>query len=109
MPVCPLRWRTRSRVWLSPGSVMTTMSTMAWIHTIHEDDAEGELKKLYERVVDPATGRVDNVMKIHSVHPEGLNAHFAVYDAAMKGTATLPKVDREMIAAVVSRINDCHY
>ncbi len=88
---------------------MTTMSAMAWIHTIHEDDAEGELKKLYERVVDPGTGRVDNVMKIHSVHPEGLNAHFAVYGAAMKGTATLPKVDREMIAAVVSRINDCHY
>jgi alkylhydroperoxidase family enzyme len=52
---------------------------------------------------------VDNVLKIHSLHPEGLHAHFAVYGAAMKGTATLPKADREMIAVVVSRINDCHY
>ena len=82
---------------------------MAWIHTIQEDDAKGELKKLYKRVVDPGTGRVDNVMKIHSLHPEGLSAHFALYGAAMKGTATLPKADREMIAVVVSRINDCHY
>ncbi len=82
---------------------------MAWIYTIDEDDAEGELKKLYERVVDPETGRVDNVMKIHSLHPEGLSAHLAVYEAAMNGTATLPKVDREMIATVVSRVNDCHY
>ena len=82
---------------------------MAWIHTIHEDDAKGELKKLYERVVDPGTGRVDNVMKIHSLHPDGLNAHLAVYGAAMKGTATLPKADREMIAVVVSKINDCRY
>ncbi len=82
---------------------------MAWIHTIHEDDAAGELKKLYESVVDPSTGRVDNVMKIHSLHPEGLNAHLAVYRAAMNGTATLPRADREMIAVVVSKINDCHY
>ena len=82
---------------------------MAWIHTIHEDDARGELKKLYERVVDPGTGRVDNVMKIHSLHPEGLNAHFAVYRAAMNGTGTLPRADREMIAVVVSKINACHY
>ena len=82
---------------------------MAWIHTIHEDDAVGELKKLYESVVDPRTGRVDNVMKIHSLHPEGLNAHLAVYRAAMNGTATLRRADREMIAVVVSKINDCHY
>lgn len=82
---------------------------MAWIDTIHEDDAEGELKRLYERLVDPDTGRVDNVMKIHSLHPAGLNAHFAVYRAAMNGTTTLPKADREMIAVVVSQINDCRY
>ncbi len=82
---------------------------MAWIHTIDEDDAEGELKKLYECVVDPGSGRVDNVMKVHSLHPVGLNAHFAVYGAAMKGTATLLKADREMIAVVVSKINHCHY
>ena len=83
--------------------------TMAWVHTIDEDDAEGELKRLYERVVDPEVGRVDNVLKVHSLHPVGLSAHVAVYDAVMKGTATLPKADREMIAVVVSKINDCHY
>lgn len=82
---------------------------MAWIHTIDEDDAEGELKRLYGRVVDPGTGHVDNVMKIHSLHPDGLNAHLAIYGAAMKGTVTLPGVDREMIATVVSKFNDCHY
>ena len=31
------------------------------------------------------------------------------YAAVMRGTATLPKVDRELIALVVSDLNGCHY
>ena len=82
---------------------------MAWIETIDEDDAGGELRKLYERMVDPASGRVDNVLKIHSLHPAGLTAHWELYRAAMRGTPTLRAVEREMIAVVVSRLNRCHY
>lgn len=82
---------------------------MAWIETIAESDAEGVLSDLYARMRDPATGAVDNILEIHSLHPEGLKAHFAVYVAAMRGTRGLPKAEREMIALVVSKTNGCHY
>jgi alkylhydroperoxidase family enzyme len=82
---------------------------MAWIRTIDEDDAEGELRELYERYRDPHGGRMDHVGTIHSLHPRGLVGHFELYRAVMRGTETLPRVDRELIAVVVSEINDCGY
>ncbi|NOX30910.1 MAG: hypothetical protein GXP35_12810 [Actinobacteria bacterium] len=36
-------------------------------------------------------------------------AHLAVYESAMAGTKSLRKVEREMIALVVSLENNCHY
>ena len=45
-------------------------------------------------------------MKIHSLNPDGLAAHFELYRTAMRSTRTLPKVDREMIAVVVSVANE---
>ena len=82
---------------------------MAWIETIREDEWEGELRELYPEVVDRAHDRVDNIMQIHSLNPRGLEAHNALYLSAMRGTATLRKVDRELVAYVVSDLNDCHY
>lgn len=82
---------------------------MAWIRTISEDDADPELGSLYDEMLDPASGRVDNIMTIHSLHPKGLLGHHVLYTAVMASTRTLRKVEREMIALVVSRINDCHY
>jgi alkylhydroperoxidase family enzyme len=81
----------------------------AWIETVDEAAAEGRLAELYARVADPESGRVDHVLKVHSLHPEGLAAHFAVYRAAMRPTRTLSQVDRELIAVVVSARNGCHY
>jgi len=82
---------------------------MAWIETIDEAAAEGELAALYQGLLDPATGTVDNIMKVHSLHPRGLAAHGSLYRAVMAGTAGLRKVDRELIAYEVSRLNGCHY
>ena len=82
---------------------------MAWIRTIDESAADGELAELYGACVDPKTKRVDNVLKVHSLHPASLRAHLEVYRTAMTGTKTLRKAQREMIAVVVSRLNDCHY
>ena len=48
-------------------------------------------------------------MAIHSLNPAGLAAHNALYISAMTGTKTLRKVEREMIAYVVSLENRCHY
>lgn len=82
---------------------------MAWIRVVDEDRAGAELRALYVRTRDPATGQLDNILAVHSLHPSGLAAHLELYRAAMAGTASLRKVDREMIAVTVSRINDCHY
>ena len=82
---------------------------MAWIRTIGDEEADGPLAELYARMADPRTGRVDNVLSVHSLHPEGLRAHWELYRASMRGTKGLRSVEREMIAVVVSRRNGCHY
>lgn len=82
---------------------------MAWIETTREDQWDGELSELRELIEDRESGRVDNIMQIHSLDPAGLAAHHALYSSAMAGTRTLRKVDREMVALVVSVTNECHY
>jgi alkylhydroperoxidase family enzyme len=82
---------------------------MSFIRMLAEDEAAGELAQLYTSARDPEHGRVDNIMRIHSLHPAGLAAHLALYTAVMRGTATLPKLERELIALVVSKLNACHY
>lgn len=76
---------------------------------IQENEADAGLAALYERARDPRTGQLDNIMSIHSLNPAGLAAHLQLYDAVMRSTATLRKVERELIAVVVSQINACHY
>jgi alkylhydroperoxidase family enzyme len=82
---------------------------VAWIEVIDERDADARLADLYVSMSDPAYGRVDNILQIHSLHPEGMRTHWDLYREVMTGTPTLPKADREMIALVVSVINGCHY
>ena len=82
---------------------------MANIKVIPDDEWTGELGELYPTVVDPTYGRVDNIIAVHSLNPRGLAAHQGLYASAMRGTPTLRKVEREMIALVVSLENHCHY
>lgn len=82
---------------------------MAWIKVVDDKSAGEQLAETYGGMVDPAYGRVDNIMQIHSLHPEGMQAHWNLYREVMTGTRTLPKVDRELVALVVSLVNDCHY
>lgn len=81
---------------------------MAWIRTIDEDEADGRLEKLYRKLREP-WGGVDNVLKVHSLHPDSLKAHFELYKTLMRGRSPLSRVQREMIAVVVSAANRCHY
>jgi len=82
---------------------------VAWIDTIREDEWQGRLAELYGEVVDRSSDRVDNIMQIHSLDASAMEGHLAIYSSAMAGTKTLRKVERELIALVVSDINDCHY
>ena len=82
---------------------------MSWIEVVDDTEWDGELGALRERVMDPKTGAVDHIMAAHSLNPRSLEAHDGLYRSAMRGTVTLRKIDREMIALVVSTINECHY
>jgi len=81
---------------------------MAYIQTVSENDATGRLAELYKRVGNP-DGTVDNVMKIHSINPDGLEGHFGLYVAAMHKRSPLPRAERELVGVVVSRLNGCEY
>lgn len=82
---------------------------MAWISVVPDDEWAGGLAPLYDDVVDREHGKVDNILAIHSLNPKALAAHNALYSSAMSGTGTLRKVERELIAYVVSLENSCHY
>ena len=82
---------------------------MPWIETVPDDEWEGDLAELRPEVVDPQADKVDHIMAIHSLNPRGLAAHNALYTSAMQGTRSLRKVERELIALVVSLENHCHY
>ena len=81
---------------------------MAWIKTITEADAKDDLKEKYNELIEP-WGGVDNILKIHSLNPESLDAHVKLYKTIMYGKSPIKRRDREMIAVVVSTINHCHY
>ncbi len=81
---------------------------MAWIRVIDEDEASGRLKQLYEKYEEPSGG-VDNILKIHSLNPPSLLAHFDLYATVMRGKSDLSLAQREMIAVVSSSANKCHY
>ena len=81
---------------------------MAWIKMIQESEAVGRLKELYEKYTEP-WGGVDNILKIHSLNVKSLQTHFDLYVHLMRGKSDLSRVQREMIAVVVSAVNRCHY
>ena len=81
---------------------------MAWIKVIQEVEASSELKQLYEQMMEP-WGGVDNILKIHSLNPPSLRTHFEFYRTLMRGKSGLSRIQREMIAVVVSAANHCHY
>lgn len=82
--------------------------TVAHIRYINDGEATGQLQELYDRFRDPA-GQVDNILRIHGANPPSLLAHFQLYHTLMKGASPLSRSQREMIAVVVSAINECHY
>ena len=81
---------------------------MAYITTIEPEQADDRLAALYRRFANPDC-TVDNVLKAHSVNPDALDAHCRLYVQAMHRPSPLTRVEREILAVTVSRINACHY
>lgn len=81
----------------------------AWIETIPAEEWSDALAPMAPATQDHETGEVDHILLAHSLHPAGLAGHLGVYRAAMAGTSGLRKVDRELVAMVVSKLNGCEY
>jgi alkylhydroperoxidase family enzyme len=54
-------------------------------------------------------GQIANILKAHSIHPEVMITHLALYRELMFGRSELSRAEREMIAVAVSVTNHCHY
>ncbi len=78
------------------------------LRLIEEGEATGALKAQYEAAIARA-GKVFNIVKAMSLNPETLRASMELYRAVMFGRSELSRPERELLAVVVSRANDCHY
>jgi len=82
---------------------------MAWINTVSYDDAEGDLKKLYDRIKGP-DNNVDNIMLAHSLRPHSMQGHMTLYKYVLHHPRnTLSKAYLEAIGVYVSSLNNCEY
>jgi alkylhydroperoxidase family enzyme len=82
---------------------------VAWIKHIKPADATGELKEFYDRVANPYTGKVDNILQVHALNLPALMGLREFYKRIMFGESKIRRDEREMIALVVSSVNQCNY
>jgi len=81
---------------------------MAWIETISDEQARGALSQLYAQARARA-GRVYNIVRAMSLSPAALRASMSFYQSLMFAPSPLSRAQRELLATVVSRRNDCYY
>lgn len=81
---------------------------MPYIRQIPVREATGFLKKLFDQAIERA-GRVWHIVHIMSQNPRALDASMKFYGAIMFGTSPLSRRQREMLAVVTSKANDCFY
>lgn len=82
---------------------------MSWIKTIPYEDADKDLKRVYNKVKGP-NNNIDNVLLIHSLRPHSLVGHMALYKNVLHNSNNkLPKWYLESIGVYVSYLNRCNY
>ncbi len=81
---------------------------MTWIRTFQPQEAEGRLAKTYKAAIARA-GRVFGIVRTMSLAPPILDASMGLYAKVMFAPEGLQRYQRELLATVVSRANDCHY
>lgn len=81
---------------------------MAFIKVIDEEEAAGELKKVYDQITS-ARSKLSNIMKIHSLLPDTMIKHLELYLSIMFSKGTLTREEKEILAVAVSINNNCDY
>jgi uncharacterized peroxidase-related enzyme len=80
---------------------------MAWITTVDEEEAQGEVKEVYDEV-KATFGRLSPAFTIFSLRPAYLKAMWRLHTAVMQ-EGLLSRVEKEAIALAVSAVNGCGY
>ena len=83
-------------------------SRPASIRIVSHEDSTGPLRRIYDKY-SAADGSLDHILAVHSLNPLSLDHHVVLYAHLMRGPSPLSRVQREMIAVVVSAENDCFY
>ena len=81
---------------------------MPHVRLIEVDEATGVLQQEYDAAVGRA-GKVFNIVKAMSPNPDVLHRSMELYKGIMFGPSGLSRQERELLATVVSRENECHY
>ena len=81
---------------------------MVHLRLIEVREASGPLREEYDAAVARA-GKVFNIVKAMSLSPAVLHRSLELYKGIMHGPSALSRQERELLAVVVSRVNDCHY
>ena len=80
-----------------------------FIAQIEADEAQGELKQVYDDIIAWTGGRLPPVLKLAGAHPTALGALKSLNTAVTFGGSTLGRRKEEMIATAISVWNDCPY
>ncbi|MBK8914472.1 MAG: peroxidase [Phycisphaerales bacterium] len=81
---------------------------MSWIRTVPEERATGLLAQIYDET-RAKCGKVINLVRVQSLRPETMAIGRQLYRHLMDGPSGLTRLQRVLIATVVSKINGCHY
>jgi uncharacterized peroxidase-related enzyme len=81
---------------------------MSRIKVIDENEAEGRLLEIYSDLLKKR-GKIASVHKIQSLRPESIVKHMDLYMEIMYTRSELSRAERELMAVVVSKANNCHY
>ncbi len=69
---------------------------------------DGDLQEVWTKCVDKL-GYVPNVLSAYSLRPQRLRNFMTIYNEIMLSASGLSKLEREMVAVVVSSANRCYY
>jgi alkylhydroperoxidase family enzyme len=78
------------------------------IQTIRPERAQGPLADAYA-AMRLSQGGVAHVIEVQSLNPQAMLDHHRLYRTLMFGPSPLSRVERELIAVVVSVANECFY
>lgn len=69
---------------------------------------DNDLQEVFKKCVDKL-GFIPNVLAAYSLRPNKLRNFMAMYNELMLAPSGLSKLEREMVAVVVSSVNHCYY